>query len=190
MEQICGLLSLATKKQILKIFKSKVRFYKHNFKGKTMSININAAWEQRSGRSICRWFVAWSEISDDCFAGSVAGFSGGGTFQKEFFLARHNGSDLTSLLIDIEDKVSGEEIYFDDDVSDEIKAICNDCDDIIMGWMDEDSWYDYDQLILSDGKDADLNQKDDMLYLGSDKPLHVDFILESLGVTAAPRDSS
>lgn len=155
-----------------------------------MNIKINAAWEQRADRAICRWFIAWSDISDDCFAGAVAGFSGGGTFQKEFFLARHNGSDLTSLLIDIEDKVSGDEIYFDDDVSDEIKAICYDCDDIIMGWMDEDSWYDYDQLILSYVKEADLDQKDDMLYLGSDKPLHLGFILESLGVTAAPRDGS
>ncbi len=155
-----------------------------------MNIKINAAWEQRADRAICRWFIAWSDISDDCFAGAVAGFSGGGTFQKEFFLAHHNGSDLTSLLIDIEDKVSGDEIYFEDEVSDEIKAICYDCDDIIMGWMEEDSWYDYDQLILSYVKEEDLDQKDDMLYLGSDKPLHLGFILESLGVTAAPRDGS
>ena len=155
-----------------------------------MNIKINAAWEQRADRAICRWFIAWSDISDDCFAGAVAGFSGGGTFQKELFLARHNGSDLTSLLIDIEDKLSGDEIYFEDEVSDEIKAICYDCDDIIMAWMDEDSWNDYDQLILSYVKEADLDQKDDMLYLGSDKPLHLGFILESIGVTAAPRDGS
>jgi hypothetical protein len=151
-----------------------------------MIISMNAAWEQRSGRAICRWFIAWSEISDDCFAGLVAGFSGGGTFQKEYFLARHDGSNLTSLLIDIEDKVSGEEIYFDDDVSDEIKVICNDCDDIMMSWMDEDTWYDYDQFILSDSKKADLAQKDDMLYLGSETPLQVSYILKSLGITASP----
>jgi hypothetical protein len=54
--------------------------------------------------------------------------------------------------------------------------------------MDEDTWYDYDQLILSDSKKADLAQKDDMLYLGSDTPLQVSYILKSLGITASPKD--
>ena len=57
--------------------------------------------------------------------------------------------ELTSLMIDLEDKVTGAEIDFFDDVPDEIRAQCDDCEDIIVDWHDRDEWEEAEQLLLN-----------------------------------------
>ena len=44
-------------------------------------LKINAGWEERDGRTVCRWIVVWSEASEGEIAGALGGYSGGGSFQ-------------------------------------------------------------------------------------------------------------
>ena len=38
---------------------------------------VNAGFEEREGRTICRWILVWQEIDDSTLAGALAGYSGG-----------------------------------------------------------------------------------------------------------------
>lgn len=50
---------------------------------------INAGWELKGpGRVVCRWFVCWKILSPNEFSGTIAGYSGGGSFQVENFYAK------------------------------------------------------------------------------------------------------
>ena len=80
--------------------------------------------------------------------GAVAGYSGGGSFQLEMFYATHDGTELTSLLIDLEDKISSKEIDFFTDVSEESQKLCSKCEDVILDWINIEAWEDAEQLLL------------------------------------------
>ena len=78
---------------------------------------INGAWEIRQGRNICRSMLVWQIIDEKNFVGVVAGYSGGGGFQLEQFAATVQDSSLVSLMIDTEDKITGKEINFFEEIS-------------------------------------------------------------------------
>lgn len=42
------------------------------------TFKVNAGFEEREGRTICRWILVWQEIDDSTLAGALAGYSGGG----------------------------------------------------------------------------------------------------------------
>lgn len=152
-------------------------------------LKINAGWEERDGRSVCRWIVVWSEASESEIAGALGGYSGGGSFQMEQFFAKHSGSELTNLMIDMEDKITGENIDFFDDIPSDFLTICDDAQDVIMEWHDEDEWENAEQLLLLDDKIGGLYKSGDMLLLNGGDSGFNKTILELAGVTAAPISS-
>ena len=149
-------------------------------------LKINAGWEERDGRTVCRWIVVWSEASEGEIAGAFGGYSGGGSFQMEQFFAKHAGSELTNLMIDTEDKITGEDIDFFDDIPSNVLSICDDAQDVIMEWHDQDEWEDAEQLVLLDDKIAELDKSEEMLLLNGGDSGFNKAILELAGVTAAP----
>ena len=152
-------------------------------------LKINAGWEERDGRTVCRWIVVWSEASESEIAGALGGYSGGGSFQMEQFFAKHDSSELTNLMIDIEDKITGEDIDFFDDIPSDFLTICDDAQDVIMEWHDEDEWENSEQLLLLDDKIGGLDKSGDMLLLNGGDSGFNKTILELAGVTAAPISS-
>jgi transposase-like protein len=152
-------------------------------------LKINAGWEERDGRTVCRWIVVWSEASEGEIAGALGGYSGGGSFQMEQFFAKHDSSELTNLMIDIEDKITGEDIDFFDDIPSDFLTICDDAQDVIMEWHDEDEWENSEQLLLLDDKIGGLDKSGDMLLLNGGDSGFNKTILELAGVTAAPISS-
>ncbi|MDG1373602.1 MAG: hypothetical protein P8Q48_25770 [Paracoccaceae bacterium] len=147
---------------------------------------INAAWEIKDDRNICRWMVVWKTLSVSSIAGVLAGYSGGGAFQLEQFVANFSGGNLTSLMIDTEDKITGDEIDFFDDVSSDLLEICDDAQDIVLEWNDPDEWEDAEQLLLQEGRVGDLTQTEDLLVLEKGSSIFLKDILEHAGITAAP----
>ena len=147
----------------------------------------NAGWEERDGRTICRWIIVWQAISENEIAGCVGGYSGGGGFQLEQFYGRHS-REFSSLMIDIEDKVTGEEIDFYSDVAASIREISDRCQDAAMAYHDEDEWYEVEQLLLKDSAKMFADQKDDMFLISEQTPF-AKTVLEAIGVTALPADS-
>jgi len=147
---------------------------------------VNAGWEKKDGRIICRWIMVWNDIDGDKFAGALGGYGGGGAFYMEQFYAKHSGGVLTNLMIDIEDKVTSEEIDFFDDVPSDVLAVCDDAQDIVMKWHDQDEWEDDEQLILLDKRLDELTISDDMYLLAQGTSAYIKNILELAGITAAP----
>ena len=152
-------------------------------------INITAGWEKRDGRTICRWMLAWFVIEDDGLIGAAAGYSGGGSFQLERFCAKYKGNQLTSLMIDVEDKISGQEIDFFEDIPEEFQDLCDQCELEILDWVDRDLWEEDNQLRLNHNKREICTESDDLLLFSNASTIFAKFILESLGVTAAPSHS-
>ncbi|MBT5670110.1 MAG: hypothetical protein HN616_05440 [Proteobacteria bacterium] len=152
-------------------------------------INITAGWEKRDGRTICRWMLAWFVIEDDALIGAAAGYSGGGSFQLEMFCAKYKGNELTSLMIDVEDKITGQEIVFFEDVPQESLDLCEQCEDVILDWVDREAWYEADQLLLKNSKKEICTGSGDLLVFSNQSSIFAKPILESLGVTAAPTHS-
>lgn len=150
------------------------------------AVHINAGWEKRDDRYICRWMVVWQNMDNGSMAGAFGGYSGGGSFQMEQFYAKHSAGLLTSLMIDMEDKVTGDDIDFFDDVPPEVLSLCDDAQDIIMDWHDEDEWEEADQLILLCEKQSSLIVDNDLLLLPESKNAFVAEILKHAGVTASP----
>lgn len=148
----------------------------------------NAGWEVRDGRTICRWIMVWQE-SDDSIVGCLGGYSGGGTFQLEQFLARFDSDKLSSLMIDTEDKITGDEIEFFDDVPEELLAICDDAQDHVLSWHDQEEWEDAEQLLLKEEHESSLTREGDMLLYSPNTNRFLREILELSGITAGPRSS-
>ena len=90
-------------------------------------------------------------------------------------------------MIDIEDKVTGEEIDFYSDVG-SIREISDRCQDAAMAYHDEDEWYEAEQLLLKDSAKMFADQKDDMFLISEQTPFDKT-VLEAIGVTARPADS-
>lgn len=153
-----------------------------------MNFKMNAAWERRDGRAICRYMIVWKEIGGDTLAGTLGGYSGGGSFQMEQFFARREADKLLSLMIDNEDKINGQEIDFYDDVPEEFRAICDDAQDILLEWNDQDEWEEDENLVLRNAKEVLLSPKGDMLFLSSGNSTFLKQILMKAGITAAPSE--
>jgi hypothetical protein len=147
--------------------------------------SLNAGWEKREGRSICRWFCAWKELGDSQIAGVIAGFSGGGAFQLERFFAKVDGKGLSSLWIDLTDKISGEDVEFSD-LDQSIRSVMDDAEDELWAYNDRDLWEDAEQLVLLEDKKPDLTESGDMLLLSTANKPFVRRVCELAGLTAAP----
>ena len=147
--------------------------------------SLNAGWENREGRSICRWFCAWKEVGDKKLAGVIAGFAGGGAFLLERFFATVDGNELSSLWIDMTDRISGNDVEFGDlDAS--IRSAMDDAEDEVWTFNNRDLWEDAEQLVLLEDKKPDLTESGDMLLLSTADPALVGRICELAGLTAAP----
>lgn len=148
--------------------------------------SINAAWEQRDGRNICRYIMVWKIVNDSTLVGALGGYSGGGSFQLQQFVAKYSDGDLASLKIDLEDKITGEDIEFFSDVASELLEICDDAQDIVLGWHNEDEWEEAEQLLLLEERKSELQAKDDLLIIATGKSEFIKIILELAGITATP----
>lgn len=147
---------------------------------------INAAWEAKTKKkAICRWFVAWTKLGIDEYAGAVAGFGGGGSFIVERFYAKEKGGKLASLWIDFTDVVTGKEIDFDK-CGKKALAVAEEALDCIWEYNDNDAWGDNDEVLLQNDKRADLVAKKDMLFLVKDGAAFLKTICEKAGLTASP----
>ncbi len=147
--------------------------------------SLNAGWEKREGRSICRWFCAWKELGDNQIAGVIAGFSGGGAFLLERFFAKVEGTKLSSLWVDMTDRISGDDVEFGD-LDQSIRSLMDDAEDEVWAYNDRDLWDDAEQLVLLEEKRADLTESGDMLFLSTSTAPFVSQICALAGLTAAP----
>jgi hypothetical protein len=147
--------------------------------------SLNAGWEKREGRSICRWFCAWRELGDNQIAGVIAGFSGGGAFLLERFFAKVEGTELSSLWVDMTDRISGADVEFGD-LDESVRSLMDDAEDEVWAYNDRDLWDDAEQLVLLEEKKDNLTESGDMLLLSSSTAPFVRQICELAGLTAAP----
>ena len=147
--------------------------------------SLNAGWEDREGRSICRWFCAWKKVGDKQLAGVIAGFAGGGAFLLERFFATVDGEDLSSLWIDLTDRISGIDVEFS--VLDEaIRSAMDDAEDEVWAYNDRELWEDAEQLVLLEEAKPGLTESGDMLLFSTSDSSIVRSICELAGLTAAP----
>jgi len=151
-----------------------------------ISRNINAGWEARDGHSICRWMLVWVDVSETEIAGCAAGYSGGGAFQLEKFYLRHSGMDIKLLQIDNEDKISLEPNDFSAVVPSQAVAVCEDCQDQVLSWHDEEKWEDDENLCLLDEKFENVHYDGDLLFYKNSDINYLVFVLEVIGITSKP----
>lgn len=153
------------------------------------SLRFHVGFDPRKGGDgyRCRWFMCWRDLGDGRLIGAVGGYAGGGAFILENFYAEHQGETLSSLKIDLEDKISGDEIEFDEDVPEALVLVAEDAIDVAYEWCDQDEWEEAEQLFLKDDKKNELEDNDDMLIAGSAWHPSIPKILELAGVTAAPK---
>jgi len=149
-------------------------------------MKINAGWELKSkNKAICRWFIAWDELPSGQIAGAISGFAGGGTFVVERFYGTCEKSKLTKLWIDLEDRISGDSVEFDDCGAESL-AICESGLDAIWEWNDNEVWCDTDEVVLQPAKTKALIKDVEMLLLAKDKAAFLHSICELAGLTASP----
>ena len=146
---------------------------------------VNAAWEDKGKKAICRWFVSWDAVGGNELAGAVAGFGGGGAFIVERFYVKLGGEKLMALWIDSTDHISKKEVDFDN-CGEKALSICESALDAIWEWNDNDEWGDTDEVVLLKTKRGDLVAKKEMLYLVKDSAPFLRTICEKAGLTAAP----
>jgi hypothetical protein len=151
-------------------------------------MHINAGWELKTNKKyICRWFVAWSKLGQDDYVGAIAGYSGGGTFIIERFYARARAGLMISLWIDFTDKISGEEIDFNN-CSNEALLITEKCIDIVWDWNNNEFWNSDDEIILNTEKIRSLVKGGkDILLLNTGFEKILKIICDKAGLTAYPK---
>ncbi|MBM3384822.1 MAG: hypothetical protein FJY40_06785 [Betaproteobacteria bacterium] len=148
---------------------------------------INAGWEVRGKKSICRWFVCWRVMgSNDTLVGALAGFSGGGSFEVERFYGKLKKKNLASLWVDFTDRVSDEEIEFDS-LDESIRQLCESALDQIWEWNDNDVWSDTDEVVLRKDMKSRTAVDEDMLLFATAKPPFLKELCGLGGLTAAPK---
>ncbi len=127
---------------------------------------INAGWEKRENRTICRWFISFEIFDKDKIGGIICGYVGGGNFILERFYGVFKNEIFESLWIDIQDKISEKEIDFDV-LDPSILTLIDNCEDEVWNFHSLDLWYEDDQLLLNNNKLSEVKSQDDMLYLES-----------------------
>jgi hypothetical protein len=151
---------------------------------------INAGWENRDeDKLICRWIVCWKELEDDHIVGAVAGYSGHGAFEVERFYGSLDEGELTSLWVDSTDRVTDEEIDFDE-LDDDLRAACEAALDCIWEWNDHDIWSETDEVIMRPEMKKSADEEEDMLYYAPDHAEYLGKICELVGLTAGPNASA
>jgi len=140
-----------------------------------MKWHKSGSWEIKDGRSICRWFISWSEYKDG-FIGAIAGYSGGGSFQLEKFYIS-NSKVVTS----------DEEDYADLDTDALVNA--EDGQDLIFAYNDEEKWFESDTLILMDLNLDEFDENTGFLSIGEKVPEMLIQLYEKVGLTSKPNSS-
>jgi hypothetical protein len=95
-----------------------------------MEWHKSGSWEIKDGRNVCRWFISWGQYNDG-FIGTIAGYSGGGSFQLEKFYV----SSSKVLTSDDEDYSNLDE---------RILLDAEDSQDLVFEYNDEDKWFESD----------------------------------------------
>lgn len=140
-----------------------------------MKLSWSGCWEQRPGRIICRWMLAWGGV-EDSLAGCLAGYSGGGAFQCEKFLGNPG-----SLILDCDDDLSS--------MGSELVDLSEDGQTVILQLHDEDLWFESETLIL---RDVNLLPnalvQEDLIYSGErDVPAWAEPLFDGVGLISRPK---
>mgnify|MGYP000052929777 FL=1 len=136
----------------------------------------------------CRYLIVWAELSSNEMAGVVCGYSGGGQFEMEDFYAQHSDNELTSLFIDLWDKVTGE-VYdsFAPPTTSAIGDVFAAASEEIYRWNDQDRWIEIDTIALRPERIQDLRDEcGNTFLLRRNSHALVNSILEYAGITAWP----
>ena len=136
----------------------------------------------------CRYLIVWAELNSNEIAGVVCGYSGGGQFEKEDFYAQHSDNELTSLFIDLWDKVTGEEYdSFAPPTTSAIGDVFAAASEEIYRWNDQDRWTEIDTIALRPERIQDLRRDcRNTFLLRRNSHALVNSILEYAGITAGP----
>lgn len=132
-------------------------------------IEWNGCWENRTDRKICRWMVAWTQLSD-VTTGCIGGYSGGGCFQLEKFME-------TPFQIYIEAQCDLSDLF-----SHEVIQCAENCQEKIISFHEEAAWLDAENLILLEELTPDLVREGDMLSGGSAIPSKLIVLFEKVGL--------
>jgi hypothetical protein len=144
---------------------------------------LNAGWELKNNKAICRWFISWKDLGENQIAGAIAGYLGGGSFMVERFYATYTLEGISALWIDFTDLVSNSEIEFST-LGNDILTATADAEDEIWNWNIEDAWLDEEELIIDQDKLQELNSEGDMAYLNTGSMPYLRQICELAGLTA------
>jgi len=129
-----------------------------------LDFNHNSGWERRGRDLICRWAVIWSEPSQEKLVGVVAGYVGGGAYALEEFVCLLSNGALLHCFSDLDDKVTGREIDFFEDMAKEDLKISAATHDELASWINFDEWNNGDRLILANAREGDLVEVEKGLY--------------------------
>ena len=149
--------------------------------------NINAGWEQRESDHILRHFIAWNDDENGKISGSVAGYIGGGEFLIEPFYATYNNGELTSLIFDLYDSISKQEVSFIEVVPMVNQIISENTFDLLWDWNNKDIWEEEDRLILLEDKVPLLKKVEDLLILNNNTNPFLPQICEYVGLLSKPK---
>jgi len=141
-----------------------------------MTITWSGCWEERPGRTICRWMLVWDEANGS-LAGCIAGYSGGGTFQCEKFVGVPG-----NLTLDCDDDLTVVGAV-------ELIDLSEDCLDVVLKLHDSELWLDSDNLILKNITDLEnVVIAEDLIYSGKKVvPAWSQPLFERLALTAQPK---
>jgi len=103
----------------------------------------------------------------------------------ERFFAKMEGTEFSSLWVDMTDRISGDDVEFGD-LDQSIRSLMDDAEDEVWAYNDRDLWDDAEQLVLLEEKKADLTESGDMLLLSTSAAPFVSQICALAGLTAAP----
>ena len=154
-----------------------------------LKLKMTGMWEFSDPNYRCRYLIVWAELNSNEMAGAYCGFSGGGSFEWEAFYAQHSDKELTSLLIDLWDKVTGEGDYGGfNPPSAEAWEICSAAEVELGLWHDEDDWYDRDSLYLRPEliEDLEINEGGTLILDRDDHHYLLNAIFHHTGLTAGP----
>lgn len=140
-------------------------------------IQWNGCWERRPGRDICRWIVAWC-IEGHQIAGCAGGYSGGGAFQLEKFVATSEGLNIES------------DVELAEEFEEKLVEKTEDCQTAVLDMHDPQLWEDSENLVLRDGLAETLRVDDDLLMGGNAMPASLMALFDRIGLTARPTQTA
>ena len=136
----------------------------------------SGCWEKRTGRTICRWMVAWFSTGKNIF-GAIAGYSGGGCFQLERF-------SIVGTKISIE---AYDDIFFESE-GDQTK--CEMCIDEILSKHAKEPWETKETLCLIDEDLLMSAPFSDLIVAGNKMPHIFLDLFQNIGLITKPGKES